>query len=884
MNMFLKLGAPNTGCCQRFLGIFVPWEDSPTRQRGPVPDPEESINSAIGHLPSGADRVKLAAPIPLSVDTLVNNRYRILALLARGGVSVAYKAHDTQLNQPVALKFLLPDRLTNTKDVQRFEREAGTLGKLHHPAIASLLEVGTFEGEPYLVMDFLDGQTLAQLIEKNGQLELEDTIDLFVQICEALEYAHSQDVLHRDIKPSNIMVTHPNCENQHASLLDFGIAKLMESPNAKGQSITGTGEILGSPYYMSPEQARAAKLDARSDLYSLGCTLYESLTGSPPHIGSTAIATLVKHGTDRPLALSEASLGKSFPQALEAILSKLLENDPCDRYQSAQQVKDDLLDVKSGRIPRLIETSQRRTQCVKTSPKRRWEAPLYVSVLTIAVLIIMTVPHTVQHPPTAPEASAPPTEAPIVGPVLPGLRRAAGEDLLEYGRTLTARGEITQAEDTLEHAISELKRAGGKTGPLAEAYLALGDVYLVDGKYKECQYMFEQRVQLDEKLPLSQNSTLSETLNRLAYSYLVQDKPGHPADMKKIFSMFQRAHEIAEKVYGHDSVGVAGCIQTQGDYLYVHGLFAEAERRFQKAIAIYRRHESVLLGQGLVSLALVYEHENKTKAAESLYQSSIDYTYAHPDCSAPLLLNVLGTLITHYTNSGKSVDVRKYRQAQHLCEHVLPFFEKNPGFDKIYLGILLHKLGHVHYAIGGLGYPGEFAQAEVILVQARQIFTTSGGLGVAQLALLIPTLADIYRQEGKLDQAKELEMEMLNRKQKDHPEGDVAMVGNLGRLAAIALQRGDNATALSYYEDACKIIKHIPSLEKSKEFAVATNVASVAYVQQGDLAKGRSLCLQAREIFANTVGPKSGQVHMMDTLLKGIDQRAITQCHSIKQR
>jgi eukaryotic-like serine/threonine-protein kinase len=209
---------------------------------------------------------------------LINERYEVLSLLGQGGMSVAFKALDRQIDRAVTIKFLLPERLANPKDRTRFQREAMMAAQLQHPSITKVFAFDfDSQSRPFLVMEFIDGKTLAQRIELEGQLPINETIDIFIQVSDALSVAHAHGVLHRDIKPSNIMLTAPHPDKRSTvKLLDFGIAKLMQSQEVSALQITDTGELLGSPLYMSPEQARGANLDARSDLYSLGCTMYET--------------------------------------------------------------------------------------------------------------------------------------------------------------------------------------------------------------------------------------------------------------------------------------------------------------------------------------------------------------------------------------------------------------------------------------------------------------------------------------------------------------------------------------------------------------------------------------------------------------------------------
>ncbi len=184
-------------------------------------------------------------------------------------------------------------------------------------------------------MDFVDGTTVADEVQRLGRLPVKRCLRIFIQVAFAIAYAHENGVIHRDLKSSNIMVVKGEGDEELVKIVDFGIAKLTGADEFNQQTLTKTGEIFGSPLFMSPEQCMGLSVDLRSDLYSLGCMLYEALTGAPPFIGESALATMMKHQSEPPLSLKEASMGIDFPKELERIVAKLLEKDPNNRYQNA---------------------------------------------------------------------------------------------------------------------------------------------------------------------------------------------------------------------------------------------------------------------------------------------------------------------------------------------------------------------------------------------------------------------------------------------------------------------------------------------------------------------------------------------------------------------
>ena len=243
-----------------------------------------------------------------SPGTVLSGTYRVDKVLGAGGMSVVYQCTDLLVDRTVAIKVMHAQ--TDARSGLRFQREAQAVARLNHPAIVKLHEFKIVDDVPHIVMDYVPGVSLSQVISKDGALSITRTIALGMQIAEALEHAHKNGVVHRDLKPSNIMVS----DGDKIVLVDFGLAKLeIDALHAKA---TQTGEVLGSPAYMSPEQANGETIDARTDQYGLGCVLFECLTGGTPFVGDSSIAVLYDHVHKAPPTLKEASLGQSFPGAL----------------------------------------------------------------------------------------------------------------------------------------------------------------------------------------------------------------------------------------------------------------------------------------------------------------------------------------------------------------------------------------------------------------------------------------------------------------------------------------------------------------------------------------------------------------------------------------
>ncbi|MFH0730444.1 MAG: serine/threonine-protein kinase [Pseudomonadota bacterium] len=257
-------------------------------------------------------------------------RYEIEKELGRGAMGVVYQAHDPQIDRRVALKVLRSDRVTSEDFAQRFLKEARAIGRLSHPYIVTVFDVGHDHGTVYIAMEFLDGRPLDEILREKA-LPLKELMNIGIQVAQSLDYAHGQGIVHRDIKPSNIMLT----SEGSVKLTDFGIARI-EDPAAA--QLTQAGEILGTPSYMSPEQVRGQTVDRRSDIYSLGVILYEISTGRRPFTGKSiaSIFNAITSETPQDPMAVEPFVARGGSKALSELIVKCLSKAPEDRFQSGK--------------------------------------------------------------------------------------------------------------------------------------------------------------------------------------------------------------------------------------------------------------------------------------------------------------------------------------------------------------------------------------------------------------------------------------------------------------------------------------------------------------------------------------------------------------------
>jgi eukaryotic-like serine/threonine-protein kinase len=270
--------------------------------------------------------------------SVLGGRYRIEANIGAGGMAVVYRGFDPVLNRTVAIKVLNPQFATDASFVDRFRREAQAAARLNHPNIVGVYDHGADDGTQYIVMEFIEGRTLAAALSAGRRPSPMQAVEVTQHICDALAAAHAQGVIHRDIKPENVMVTRDGT----VKVMDFGIARLLSGPETAPQ----TSAVLGTASYLSPEQAQGQPVDARTDIYSLGIVLYEMLAGRPPFTGESPVAIAYKQVNEAPLPPSE--LNPEVSPSLDAVVMRTLAKNPANRYQSAEEFAEDLDRVRRG--------------------------------------------------------------------------------------------------------------------------------------------------------------------------------------------------------------------------------------------------------------------------------------------------------------------------------------------------------------------------------------------------------------------------------------------------------------------------------------------------------------------------------------------------------
>lgn len=331
-----------------------------------------------------------------AIGTLLDGRYRLDAEIGRGGMSTVYRAFDTVLERPVAIKLMHREIATDSDQLERFRREARAVAQLNHPHVVTVIDAGEepdpvdpSTGSPFIVFEFVDGETLKSVIRREGPLDIPQALAYAIEVARALGAAHDRGIVHRDVKPHNILIS----SEGGAKITDFGIARSLSE-----EGLTLTGRVLGTTDYVSPEQALGEHVDGRSDLYSLGVVLYEMLSGDVPFHGETPVAVAMKHVREQPPDVQERRPAVSAATA--AVLDHALAKDPVDRYQSAAGMAAGLEDVLAIETSRSGQATGEVTSVLRTLPGRtrrrlpwrirhpaRWL--LLIALLAVAVAVVL---------------------------------------------------------------------------------------------------------------------------------------------------------------------------------------------------------------------------------------------------------------------------------------------------------------------------------------------------------------------------------------------------------------------------------------------------------------------------------------------------------------
>ncbi len=502
------------------------------------------------------------------IPRIPQDRYAVLGVLGSGGMGTVLKARHVQLNKLVAIKVLNMDLIQDRTSLSRFEKEARAGGQLSHPNLVAVFDFGyTVDGEPYFVMEYVDGFSLSELLKRSGKCTSSDFIFVFGQALKALNYIHRNNVIHRDIKSSNIMLQFIEGD-RYVKLLDFGIAKVLADTGVTMQHLTATGEAIGSPLYMSPEQCRGSHVDNRTDIYSLGCVMHECFAGYPPFRGANAMQTIHMHLHDSPAPLAGLCRSEQEIQ-IASLIHKCILKRPDDRYQSAAELGMALEEIANVGVQ--VQSIQR--PAANIDPANRWRkggkttehsAPaatgLGASGLGVSGF----------HQSMRPDLPDPMNASGMQDKFAGGQAMASGlsQTLRRAGNSPGLQGGLAGREGSIQQPVQPQDERVLERWHLHNVQ---GQQSMTNGNYFEAEKHFLQAVELAETFGPS-DERLALSLNRLAGCFKNQ---GRYDDAEKTYL---RAIQLRENLLGSMSKELLPVLEQYAGLLRVLKRDQEAEK------------------------------------------------------------------------------------------------------------------------------------------------------------------------------------------------------------------------------------------------------------------------------------------------------------------
>jgi len=603
------------------------------------------------------------------VGKVLDGRWKLVQSLGDGAMSRSYKAEHLQTGEFVVVKILHKRISITTSNIRRFDNASREVMSLKHQKICKLLDIHLdSEGEIFIVMEYLPGESLENLLARTGHLPVHKAVEIFGEVCDALECGHEEGVMHKDIKPSNIMITERENQKEEIRLLDFGISNLIadEGEDLKNSGyITRTKEVAGNPMYMSPEQCMGKRTDMPADLYSLGCVMYEALTGKPPFVGKNVLETAYKHMNEQPKPISSEMSRDKILGRLEAAIFKCLAKDPADRYQSPSHLKNDLallssstdadwanqsfVNKKAPRLKKKKKTAE-RGQTVRQAPSIEMMALFGAGVVIVIIAIVWIVCF----------LNSDSTEGPTYN-----------NDELWKLKDKAKQSEQPDFAGQEDSARTELARAERENGPnskeYAKATAALAKVYMDSTHWQEAITTFTtlsklyQDLHLNDELPIvdSQLAYANFMLNKnqeaeeKAQEALkeIDDSQTMPPEKKQVTSW--KPLEILGAIYASENnlskaeecyqklrdarestkmYNVSSLIMTSarlGDIYRREGKWGKAENYYHEALMTYNtniKQPNPVQAKIEYGFGLVLMKEMKYKNAETLFKDALSTT------------------------------------------------------------------------------------------------------------------------------------------------------------------------------------------------------------------------------------------------------------------
>lgn len=682
-------------------------------------------------------------------DIMTIGNYEVIAPISFSGNSAVYKARHQLMDRLVAIKVLTD---CTPQSLKRFHLEAQLASKLKHRNIVTIYDFGVSrQGQAFLAMDYLEGKTLEQIIADSGPIDFEQALCIFTQICDAVTYAHKQGLVHRDIKPGNFMVVPTESGEDLVQLIDFGIAKRILLESEEAQRLSVSGEVLGSPLYMSPEQCRGEKLDLRSDIYSLGCVMYEVLTGKVPLKGDTPVETINKHINEAPRSFTsvDPSLLR-IPEPMEKIVFKAMERDLDKRYQSIIEMWTDLeVLLNATRHEKQFRSSGHNVQALRAEfvpplkvarARRRAAATMVLKPLSrpnrkaqmaavVLVLAVCAAGFAFTH------------RAPPIDDSLERLAKqwqkvnAQGEEELD-------RGHYQEADQDLREACKLAEQFDPDDARLAVSLHNMGNLYYRRDLYREAERCFKRALTIRRKSLGDDALAVADTMTDLGMVYIAE------ARLDDAQNLLNQAMDIRKAKSTPDSPDTADSLNAFAALYGKTNRTEEAIKLLQQVVQSRKKfagEDDASVAEAQVSLAIKLQVAGDLNQAKEMYQSALaiarkNFGEVHPliaDCDVGL----------------GSIDYlqHRYEEASKQFQNALSIREQTLGEDSLRTGEVLACLGVVQQA------KGQYAKSETLLKQALDIKSAALGPDNKEVRRSMKVYAQVLRKLGRVSEAREYE-------------------------------------------------------------------------------------------------------------------------------
>lgn len=690
------------------------------------------------------------ASLPPQIESI-----EIIELLGKGGMSLVYKGRQKQLDRIVAVKVLSKLAVRGEEALKRFQQEGKLTSTLQHPNIVKTISFGISKDEqPYLVMEYLEGLSLAEDLKRNGRPKLTKFRDVFLPILSALGQAHEAGLVHRDIKPGNIMICKNEDGTDTAKLVDFGIARVLADGESKSQNLTKTGVVLGSPAYMSPEQCQGNELDRRSDIYSMACVMYEALSGEPPFTGNSLLEVMQKHVEEPTPDVSELRRKIDIDKNLAQVTLWGLAKDPAERPQTAlefaRKLNAVIEEITLDKVPRLKNSGAANVK--KFNPNS--VIFIALAILCLALFCGKIVSLSTMKPKSPTHAmenlhklSQDELEEKKVKDELLSMQKFGRENIRvapymdKLAELYLSHRKVQEAEPLYRTSLAIKEKTLSANDPQIATALINLTVCMPQNRWSQKQKMLERALAILKKAHKpGEPDELSVCLSNLATCYI--DKH----DFANAESLLRRAYALNNTALGTKNKFSANTLCRLGDLLVRERKYAEAESQFDSAIAILKslgEEYKNELDSALLYRGTCYDDEGKQEKAISSLEELKALLEPDSKKNSRLWSATLIKLGICYQKKGK------YKDAESLLKQALEVRSKDNPVDENELAAAYYHLGNFYLA------SGKSVQAESMLESSLALIQKTGATG-GDITTSLIKLAEIKRKLGKLAEADQL--------------------------------------------------------------------------------------------------------------------------------